>query len=340
MEIAVVGLGCRFPGDIHDPDSLWAFLNDRKCAIGEIPKDRWNGDAFYSPIPDATGFSRSKWGGFINRVFDFDCEFFDISPAEAQRLDPQQRLLLQVAYEAIQDSSQTLLSMSSATTGVFVGISTSDFAGVMRYRNRNDDLWGGSGCALSIAANRISHRLNLKGPSFPVDTACSSALIAIDQACRNISTGMCDQAIAGGVNCLFEPNQFIAFSNANMLSHTGRISTFDSAANGYVRSEGCGLVILRPLEAALEDGERIYAVISSTAANQDGWTSTLMAPSMRAQEIMLGKLVEQANLSPGMVNYVEAHGTGTPTGDPIEAHAIGHQFGRVKRKGAGCNRLK
>jgi acyl transferase domain-containing protein/NADPH:quinone reductase-like Zn-dependent oxidoreductase/acyl carrier protein len=333
MEIAVVGLGCRFPGDIHDPDSLWAFLNDRKCAIGEIPKDRWNGDAFYSPIPDATGFSRSKWGGFINRVFDFDCEFFDISPAEAQRLDPQQRLLLQVAYEAIQDSSQTLLSMSSATTGVFVGISTSDFAGVMRYRNRNDDLWGGSGCALSIAANRISHRLNLKGPSFPVDTACSSALIAIDQACRNISTGMCDQAIAGGVNCLFEPNQFIAFSNANMLSHTGRISTFDSAANGYVRSEGCGLVILRPLEAALEDGERIYAVISSTAANQDGWTSTLMAPSMRAQEIMLGKLVEQANLSPGMVNYVEAHGTGTPTGDPIEAHAIGHQFGRVKRKG-------
>jgi len=332
MEIAVVGLGCRFPGDIRDPASLWQFLLDRRCAIGEIPADRWNREAFYSPIAEATGFSRSKWGGFIDRVFDFDCEFFDISPAEAQRLDPQQRLLLQVAYEAIQDSGQTLAAMSAATTGVFVGISTSDFAGVLRYRNRNDDLWGGTGCALSISANRISHRLNLNGPSFPVDTACSSALIAIDQACRNIATGMCDQAIAGGVNCLFEPNQFIAFSNANMLSRTGRISTFDAAANGYVRSEGCGLAILRPLDRAIADGDRIYAVIAATAANQDGWTSTLMAPAMKAQESMLGTLVSRAGIEPGRVNYVEAHGTGTPTGDPIEAHAIGHQFGRVDRE--------
>lgn len=330
-DIAVIGIGCRFPGNLNDPQSFWSFLTGKHSAIREIPSDRWAIDAFYRADPAALGWTRSKWGGFLDDVFGFDAAFFDLAPAEATHMDPQQRLLLQVAYEATQDAGLTLADLSRARTGVFTGISTSDYAGMARHQRQSTDIWAGSGYALSIAANRISHRLNLNGPSYAVDTACSSALVAVDQACRNLLTGSCDIALAGGVNCLLDPAPFISFSNANMLSRTGKVSSFDAKADGFLRAEGCGLVLLKPLSAALADGNRVYAVISGTAINQDGRTSTMTAPSGAAQEAMLQELMAGAPLTPRQVGYVEAHGTGTQTGDPIEAHAVGHVFAGPSR---------
>lgn len=330
-DIAVIGIGCRFPGNLNDPQSFWSFLAGKHSAIREVPADRWAVDAFYREDPAALGWTRSKWGGFLENVFDFDAAFFDLAPAEATHMDPQQRLLLQVAYEATQDAGLRLADLSKARTGVFTGISTSDYAGMARHQRQSTDIWAGSGYALSIAANRISHRLNLNGPSYAVDTACSSALVAVDQACRNLLTGSCDMALAGGVNCLLDPAPFISFSNANMLSRTGKVSSFDAKADGFLRAEGCGLLLLKPLSAALSDGNRIYAVISGTAINQDGRTSTMTAPSGAAQEAMLQELMAGVSLTPRQIGYVEAHGTGTQTGDPIEAHAVGHVFAGTAR---------
>lgn len=327
--VAVIGIGCRFPGGVSDADSYWKFLQDKKCGIVDIPADRWNIDAFYDPDPDARGKMRSRWGGFLaSDVFGFDPSFFDMSPREVTSMDPQQRLALQVAFEAVQDADRTLADFQRVRTGVFIGISTNDFAqNLRRGRAGGGDIFAGTGSAFSIAANRISHRFNLKGPSIAVDTACSSALVAIDQAVRHLSMGTCEMALAGGVNCMLDPGPFIAFSSANMLSPTGGIYTFDERADGFVRGEGCGLVVLKPLDRAIADGDRIYGVIRHSMVNQDGYTPTLTAPSGEAQQAMLEALTEGASIDPADVDYVEAHGTGTPVGDPIEATAIGRVFG-------------
>jgi len=327
--IAVVGIGCRLPGGANDAETLWNRLIDKQSGIIEVPADRWNVDAFYDPDPDTLGKMRTRWGGFLpGDVFAFDPGFFDMSPREALSMDPQQRMLLQVAYEAIQDGRSTVRALQKARTGVFVGISAVDFQVNQRHGRAGGDIFAGTGFAFSIAANRISHRFNFTGPSMAVDTACSSGLVAIDQAVRSLSMGACDYALAGGVNCMLEPGAFIAFSNANMLSPTGAIYTFDRRANGFVRGEGCGLVLLRPLSKAVADGDRIYGVIRQSMVNQDGHTPTITAPSGEAQQAMLNGLMEYSDVDPLDVDYVEAHGTGTPVGDPIEAMAIGRAFGQ------------
>ena len=325
--IAVVGIGCRFPG-ASGPDEYWKMILNGGCGIGEVPDDRWS-SSFFDPNPDAIYKSRSKWGGFIKNYSDFDPAFFDISPAETSAIDPQQRILLEVACETVEDAGFPMQALRNTRTGVFVGISMHDFASVWGQSPVNLDIWAGTGKANSIAANRISHRLDLTGPSMAIDTACSSSLVAIAQACQNLATGTCDMALAGGVNCMLEPTAFVLFSRANMLSPTGSVYTFDARANGFVRGEGCGLVLLKRADAAIADGDRIYAIISGTSVNQDGHTSTLTAPNPRAQYSMLQSIIEQTGIEPAAIGYVEAHGTGTPIGDPIEARAIGRAIGRL-----------
>lgn len=331
--IAIIGMGCRLPGGVVDYDGMWQFLLDRGIAIREIPEDRWSVLGYHDTDPNAVGRGRSRWAGFLDNVFDFDPGFFDLSPREALAMDPQQRLLLQVAYEAAQDAGLTLASLSDARTGVFVGISSMEFTSTQRVQTGSGDIFGGTGSALSIAANRVSHRLNLHGPSFVVDTACSSALVSLDQACRNLSDGSCDIAFAGGVNCLLDPSAFVAFAKANMLSPSGGCFSFDQRADGFIRGEGAGLVLLKRLDKAQQDGDRIHAIIRATGVNQDGRTSTLTSPNGLAQEALMREVVGLAGLQPDDIGYVEAHGTGTPTGDPIEANAIGRVFGRDRDNG-------
>ncbi|WP_306119800.1 MULTISPECIES: SDR family NAD(P)-dependent oxidoreductase [unclassified Roseitalea] len=325
--IAVVGIGCRFPGGAESPGSFWRFLNEKGRGIREIPEDRWSLTAAFDPDPSAIGKSTSKWGGFLDDVRSFDPGFFDISPREAASMDPQQRLLLQATYEALQDAGTTIAEAQNARTGVFVGISTSDYGLNLRMRRSSDEIWAGTGSAYSIAANRVSHRFDFTGPSVAVDTACSSSLVSVDLACRSILDGACDAAVAAGVNIMLSPDTFVVFSKANMLSLTGEISSFDARANGFVRGEGVGAVLLKPLDKALADGDRIYAIVRATNVNQDGRTSTLTAPNFESQMQMLKGLCRRASVDPVDVGFIEAHGTGTPIGDPIEAKAIGRVFG-------------
>ena len=332
VPVAVIGIGCRFPGAIDGPESYWRALIEKRCAIVDVPADRWNLSSFYSSDPDSRGKMRTSRGGFLTTdVFGFDPAFFDMSPREAMAMDPQQRLLLQVAFETIQDAGLRIADLKRARAGVCVGISTSDFAQTQQ-DGALSDIFAGTGSAFSIAANRISHRFDLLGPSVSVDTACSSALVALDQAVRHLSMGTCDIAFAGGVNCMLDPRPFIAFSSANMLSPSGNIYTFDARANGFVRGEGCGLVLLKPLDRAIADGNTIYGVIRQSIVNQDGHTKTLTSPSGEAQQKMLDDLLRISNCDPSDVDFVEAHGTGTPVGDPIEATAIGRVFGNRRRR--------
>lgn len=331
--LAIVGIGCRLPGGIESPEEYWHSIKNGFCAIGEIPADRWATIGFYDPDPHAIARSTTKWGGFLSDIRGFDAEFFGISPREAASMDPQQRILLHVVYEALQDSWTTLEEATRRRSGVFVGVSTSDYGTLQRYRRTNNEVYAGTGSALSIVANRVSHRLNLSGPSFAADTACSSSLVALDQACLNLRQNACDIAIVAGVNILADPGAFIAFSKAGMLSPTGQISTFDARANGYVRGEGVGAVIVKRLKDARRDNDRIYAQIRATSVNQDGRTLTLTAPASEAQQSMLEELCRRAAVNPHSVGYVEAHGTGTPVGDPIEASVIGRVFGQGRKNG-------
>ncbi|MEM7497890.1 MAG: SDR family NAD(P)-dependent oxidoreductase [Pseudomonadota bacterium] len=331
--IAIVGIGCRFPGGATDADGYWRFLSNAGCGIVEVPEDRWSLDAIYDPDQGALARSRIRYGGFLSDVYGFDAGFFDISPREVLSMDPQQRMLLSTVYEAVRDAGLRMRDMRAEKTGVFVGISVSDFGFLQRMQRTNEELYAGTGTALCIAANRVSHRYDLSGPSFAVDTACSSSLVAVNQACMSLAHGNCSYALAGGVNALVDPSAFIVFDKAGMLSVTGTISTFDSAANGYVRGEGCGVIVLRRLKDAIADGDRIYSVIRATSVNQDGRTPTLTAPSGERQMAMLETLTARAGIAPEDVDYVEAHGTGTPVGDPIEATAIGRTFGQGRRNG-------
>ena len=326
--IAIIGMACKLPGGNDTPQQFWDFLLSRKSGITEVPADRWDVDVFYNENPDAISKSVTKWAGFVDNLRDFDAQFFGISPREADSMDPQQRMLLQATYEAMQDSQIPAEVFSDQPTGVFVGISQSDYRMLQELRWTNSENYAGTGYALCINANRISHRMNLNGPSYAVDTACSSSMVALDQAVRNLREGTCDMAVVAGVNVLAHPSSFIAFSKAGMLSPTGQISTFDSRANGFVRGEGVGAVIVKPLSKALADGNRIHAVIHATAINQDGHTGTMTAPNQDAQIAMLEELFEHSGLPRERVGFVEAHGTGTPIGDPIEAGAIGTVVGQ------------
>ncbi len=321
-DIAIIGMGCRFPG-AKDPREFWRLLQEGRDAIREVPPDRWDARRFYHPDGSLPGKSISRWGGFLDRVDQFDPHFFGISPGEAERMDPQQRLLLELAYESFEDAGYPLKRLAGMPAGVFVGISANEY-GVLHY-GQYDLLTGhsGTGNALSIAANRISYFFDLHGPSMAVDTACSSSLAAVHLACRSLRSGESGLAVAGGVNIILSPAHSIAFTKAGVLARDGRCKVFDARADGYVRGEGGGLVVLKPLPFALRDGDRIYATIRGSAMVQDGRTNGLMAPSREAQEELLRAAYRDARLSPAQVAYVEAHGTGTLLGDSIEARALG-----------------
>jgi polyketide synthase 12/epothilone polyketide synthase D len=323
--IAIIGIGCRFPGGANSPESFWDLLVRGVDAVTEVPPDRWNKKAFYDPELHKPGKAHSCWGGFVDGIDQFDAPFFGISPREASRMDPQQRLLLESAWRALEDGGQVLQRLAGSRTAVFVGISSWEYSfAQISFRDRAGiDVYTNTGGSLSIAANRISYCFDLRGPSVAVDTACSSALVAVHLACRSIWEDDCPLALAGGVNALLLPDWYVGFSRLGMLSPDGRCHAFDAGANGFVRGEGAGMVILKPLRRAVLDGDRIYAVIRGTAVNQDGRTPGMTVPSQEAQELLLRQAYRNAGLSPSSVQYVEAHGTGTLVGDPIEARALG-----------------
>jgi acyl transferase domain-containing protein/NADPH:quinone reductase-like Zn-dependent oxidoreductase/acyl carrier protein len=323
--LAIIGIGCRFPGKADDPASFWDLLASGVDAVAEVPPERWNKKSFYDPEMGKPGKSHACWGGFIEDIDQFDAAFFGISPREAALMDPQQRLLLETAWEALEDGGQVLERLSGSKTAVFVGISSWEYSfAQISFRDRGTiDTYMNTGGSLSIAANRISYCFDLRGPSVAVDTACSSALVAVHLACKSIWDEGCSLALAGGVNALLLPDWYIGFSRLGMLSPDGRCHAFDAAANGFVRGEGAGMIVLKPLSLALADNDRIYAVIRGTAVNQDGRTPGLTVPSEEAQAALLRQAYHNAGVEPATVQYIEAHGTGTLVGDPIEARALG-----------------
>jgi acyl transferase domain-containing protein/NADPH:quinone reductase-like Zn-dependent oxidoreductase/NAD(P)-dependent dehydrogenase (short-subunit alcohol dehydrogenase family)/SAM-dependent methyltransferase/acyl carrier protein len=334
--VAIIGIGCRLPGEANDPESFWKLLCDGIDAITEIPAERWDLRAFFDSDREMPGKTNVRSAGFITGIDQFDPEFFGISLREAPCMDPQQRLLLEVAWEALEDGGEVLDIAGGMETGVFVGLSTNDYRGCQGTLRDTAflDIYTNMGNAPSIAANRISYCLNLLGPSITLDTACSSSLIAVHLACRSLWDGECATALAGGVNAALSPDVFISLNRASMLSPDGRCKAFDSRANGFARAEGAGMVLLKPLTRALADGNPIYALIRGTAANQDGRNIGITVPSQVAQEAVVRKACRAAGVSPRKIHYVEAHGTGTPVGDPIEAHALSAVLCRERAEGS------
>ena len=325
--VAIIGIGCRFPG-ADGPAAFWRLLADGVDAITETPPDRWRADA--------SDTAATRWGGFLDQVDQFDPQFFSISPREAARMDPQQRLLLEVAWEALEDAGQVPDRLAGSRTGVFIGICTNDYGNLQLGQPALIDAYTGTGNALSITANRLSYIHDFRGPSMAIDTACSSSLVAIHLACRSLRDGESTLALAGGVNVILSPALGVNFSKAGVLAADGRCKTFDARADGYVRGEGAGIVVLKPLSRALADGDPIYAVIRGSATNQDGRTNGLMAPSRQSQEAVLADAYRRADLSPGVVQYVEAHGSGTSLGDAIEAKALGTILAERRAPGSRC----
>ncbi len=326
--IAVIGMGCRFPGGADDPDSFWRFMIEGRDAISEVPRGRWNIDTFYDPDPEAPGKMSTRWGGFLEGIDQFDPEFFGISPREAAGMDPQQRLLLEVVWEALENGGQNPDRLAGSQTGVFVGVCNSDYF-LMRFESARDsaDAYVATGNAHSVASGRISYILGLKGPSVSVDTACSSSLTAVHLACQSLKAGECRSALAGGVNLILMPDTTIILSKSHMMAPDGRCKAFDAAADGFVRSEGCGIVLLKRLSDAQADGDNILALIRGTACNQDGRSSGLTAPNGPSQVEVIREALASAGLQSGDIDFIEAHGTGTSLGDPIEARAIAEVFG-------------
>lgn len=322
--IAIIGIGCRFPGGVTDAESFWKLLEDGREAVGDVPADRWNVERFYDAEPGIVGKTIAKRGGFIAGIDQFDPQFFGISPREAPYIDPQQRLLLETAYEAIEDAGVVLDLDQGTDIGVFVGISHNDYQGLQHTATDRAGISAHTptGSAHSIAANRISYCLNLTGPSIAMDTACSSALTAVHVACEHILAGHCKTAMAGGVTVMITPDGFIGFSQAGMLSPEGKCKAFDASANGFVRGEGAGMVLLKKLSDAIADGDPIHAVIIGSAVNSDGHTNGISLPSPEAQARLVRDACVIAGVEPSQIGYVEAHGTGTAVGDPIEAHAL------------------
>lgn len=319
--IAVVGIGCRFPG-ADGPEAYWRLLRDGVDAITEVPWDRWDVDAYYDPKPGTPGKMYTRRGGFLSQVDRFDALFFRIMPKEAVQIDPQQRLLMEVAWEALEYGGLAAANLSGSSTAVFVGISTSDYHDLQINRPSAQEAYFGTGNAFSIAANRISYLLDLRGPSEAIDTACSSSLVAVHRACQSLNAGESDLALAGGVNLILSPVNTIVFSQARMMAADGRCKTFDAAADGYVRGEGCGMVVLKRLADAVRDGDNVLAVIRGSAINQDGHSNGLTAPNGPAQEQVIRQALKSAGVEPHQISYVEAHGTGTSLGDPIEVQAL------------------
>jgi len=321
--VAVIGLGCRFPGGASSPDRFWELLRDGFDAVRDVPADRWNVDEFYDPDPDAPGKSYTRRGGFLDRIDEFEPQFFGISPREALTLDPQQRLILEVSWEALEHAGVPPSSLRGTSTGVFVGIGSSDYGQLQMGRGvAAIDAYTGSGGGVCFAAGRVSYCLGLQGPSFVVDTACSSSLVAVHLGCQSLRSGECNLALVGGVNVICRPDLFVYLSRAKALSPDGRSKVFDAAADGFVRGEGCGVVVLKRLSDALRDGDRVLAVIRGSAVNQDGPSSGLTVPNGPAQQSLITEALNRAGVRPADIDVIETHGTGTALGDPIETNAL------------------
>ena len=326
--IAVIGMGCRFPGGADDPERYWTLLSEGRDAIREVPRDRWNIDTYFDPDPDAPACMSVREGGFLDNVGAFDPEFFGIAPREALTMDPQQRLLLEVAWEALEHAGLAPERLAGSATGVFVGVCNSDY--IQRVLGRGIetiDAYLASGNALSVAAGRIAYCLGLQGPAMAVDTACSSSLVALHLACQSLRSGESRVALAAGVNLMCSPETTIALSKAHMLAPDGRCKTFDASADGFSRGEGCGVLVLKRLSDAQKDGDRVLAVVRGTACNQDGRSGGLTVPNGPAQEAVIRAALTDAGVQPADIGYVEAHGTGTSLGDPIEVRALAGALG-------------
>jgi acyl transferase domain-containing protein len=325
---AIVGYAARFPG-AADADEFWQVLAEGRDAISEVPADRWDVDEFFDPDPDTPGKVATRRAGFVDDVTGFDAPFFGMSTREARMLDPQHRLLLETAWRAVEHSGTAPTALADTSTGVFVGLATHDYLGMASGELTFPEIeaYMAIGTSNAAAAGRISFRLGLQGPAVAVDTACSSSLVAIHQACQALRLEECDLALAGGANVLLTPATMITFSHAHMLAPDGRCKTFDAAADGYVRGEGCGVIVIKRLEDAIRDGDRIRAVIRGSAINQDGASGGLTVPNGVAQQRVIADALKRAGLAPADVDYLEAHGTGTSLGDPIEAQAAGAVFG-------------
>jgi acyl transferase domain-containing protein len=327
--IAIVGLACRFPGS-QDPDAFWRLLSGGIDAIKEAPESRWNKSANKEP-DSSTGKTNTRYGGFLDQVDLFDPGFFGISGREAESMDPQQRLLLEVTWEALENAGIAPAGLRGSATGVFVGITTSDYAHLAVANIGTDlDVYTATGTALSVAAGRLSYVLGLNGPSMAVDTACSSSLVAVHLACQSLRRRECDLALVGGVNLLITSEPFICLSKMGMMAPDGRCKTFDERADGFVRGEGCGMIALKRLSDALAADDNVLALIRGTAVNQDGASSALTVPNGRAQRALVEAALKAARLEPHDLDYVEAHGTGTALGDPIELEALAAVFGKKR----------
>ena len=322
--IAIVGMGCRFPGDADNPESFWNLLKNGEDAVSEITSERWDLQEFYDPNPNTPGKMYARHLGLLNSVDCFDAEFFNISPDEAVNMDPQQRLLLEVSWSALENAGQAPHKLKNSQTGVFVGITSTDYLQLQTQfgDKKKINAYSVNGNCLNTAAGRLSYILGLQGPSMAVDTACSSSLVAIHLACQSLRSRECDRAIAGGVNLILSPYSTVATCKARMLSPDGRCKTFDASANGIARGEGCGVVVLKRLSDAVADKDNILALIKGSAVNQDGASSSLTVPNGPAQQALIKKALTNAKVNPLQISYVEAHGTGTAIGDPIELESL------------------
>ncbi len=337
--IAIIGIGCRFPQGASGPQAFWDMLCRGVDAIREVPADRWDPRRFYDPDPDRAGKTYVKQGGFLDEKIDlFDPLTFGISPREAHTMDPQQRLLLEVTWEALEDAGLLLEDLVGSPTGVFIGAFALDMKMLQSSPLNRDVLYSHSttGASMTLLANRLSYIFDWRGPSLAIDTACSSSLVATHQACQALWHGECSLAVAGGANVMLRPEYFIVMSKGHYLSPTGRCRTFDARGDGYVRGEGAGVVLLKPLSAALRDNDSIYALIRATGVNQDGQTAGISLPNQDAQERLITAVYRQAGVSPADVQYIEAHGTGTRAGDPIEARALHNALSPGRDAGQRC----
>jgi acyl transferase domain-containing protein/acyl carrier protein len=322
--IAIIGAGCRYPGGIESPGALWRVVRDGVDAVAEVPADRWDVDAYYDPDPKAPGKMVTRRGGFLAQVDRFDPHFFGISPREATTMDPQQRLLLETSYEALESAGIATDRLAGSLTGVFVGITTCEYAQRLRLVGlENADVYSATGSVLNAAAGRISFTFGFQGPCISVDTACSSSLVAVHLACQSLRTGESNLALVGGANVVLCPDAMVLFSKWGMMAPDGACKTFDAAADGFVRAEGCAVIALKRLSDALAANDPILAVIRGSAVNSDGRSSGLTVPNGPAQQAVLRAALASAQLKPSDIDYVEAHGTGTSLGDPIEVEALG-----------------
>ena len=325
--IAVIGIGCRFPG-ADGPDAFWALLHEGRSGIREVPADRWAIDEYFDPNPDAPGKMSTRSGGFLDQIDGFDPGFFGIAPREAMLMDPQQRLVLEVSWEALEHAALSPAHLAGSQTGVFVGICNTDYHQLLLTRSAEAlDAYAASGSAHSVASGRLSYVLGFQGPALSIDTSCSASLVAIHAACQSLRAGESTLALAGGVNIICAPETSIALSKSHMLAPDGRCKTFDAAADGFSRAEGCGMVVLKRLSDARRDGDRILALVRGSAVNQDGRSGGLTVPNGPAQEAVIRTALTMAELAPSDIGYVEAHGTGTSLGDPIEVRALGRVLG-------------